>query len=215
MISKNVILFGISIPETLVISWGILIIMIIFGSITLQSLWRSTPEHPRPLAAFGILAVRSLEQWVESAMGRENIWYAPFIGGLAVFLWPANLVGLIGLTPPAADIRVPAALVTVVFGYMHFHGFRKRKWAYFRRYTQPVAFVLPLNLISDISTPLSMAMRLFGNMVGGSFIMSLLYQVMPVGIPVLPHLFFDVFAGTIQVFIFAMLAMTFTASALE
>lgn len=216
MISRSVNLGGLPVPQTLVTSWAILLLLIAAGGMVLFSFRRSSVERPRPLAVTAIMLVRSLDQMVETTMGRENIWYAPIAGSILAFLLPANLTGLVGVDPPASDILTPVALVTVVFIILHARGIaRKGPLRYLRRFAEPAAFMIPLNLIGEISTPLSMSMRLFGNMLAGTFIMSMLYRVAPPVVPVVPHLFFDVFDGGIQAYIFVMLAMTFTAAALE
>jgi F-type H+-transporting ATPase subunit a len=78
-----------------------------------------------------------------------------------------------------------------------------------------MAFMFPLNLISEISTPFSMAFRLFGNILGGMIIMALLYMFVPVLVPVIPHVYFDLFSGIIQAFIFTMLTMVFVSMAID
>lgn len=216
MTGEDFRIFGAHIPEALVVSWGIVLVLVIAGTALLYSTHQSTIDRPRPLALLAIMLVRTLDQTVEQTMGRDNLWYAPFAGALFAFLLPANLTGLLGLTPPAANILTPVALVTVVFVYLHARGIRAKGAArYLKRFAQPMVFMAPLNIIGEITTPMSMSMRLFGNMLGGSFIMSLLYRVLPLGVPVVPHLYFDVFAGAIQAYIFVMLSMTFTSAALE
>ena len=91
-------------------------------------------------------------------------------------------------------------------------GIFKQKGGYFKSYLEPIPVMLPMNIISEISTPISLSFRLFGNILGGSIIMGMVYSlptIFKLGIPGVLHIYFDVFAGCIQTVIFVMLSMTF------
>ena len=84
---------------------------------------------------------------------------------------------------------------------------------------EPIPLLLPLNLIGELATPVSLGFRLFGNILGGTIIMGLYYAMMPLllklGLPAIFHLYFDIFAGALQTFIFVMLSMTFVSNAMD
>ncbi|MCC8097911.1 MAG: F0F1 ATP synthase subunit A, partial [Eubacterium sp.] len=128
------------------------------------------------------------------------------------FILVSNLSGLIALRPPTADLATTAALALTTFVLIHFMGLITGKLGYFKGYLEPIPFLLPLNIISEIATPISLSFRLFGNILGGLIIMGLVYTL-PIYvrffIPGFLHMYFDVFAGCLQTFIFVMLSMTF------
>ena len=131
-----------------------------------------------------------------------------------IFLVVANLVGLLGLRPPTADLNTTLGLATISFILIQGTGLKsKGLWGYIKGLFEPFALMFPLNVISEISTPFSMAFRLFGNILGGMIIMALIYSVVPILVPVFPHVYFDLFSGVIQAFIFTMLTMVFVSMA--
>ena len=147
-------------------------------------------------------------------MGKKGLKFAPYISTLLIFLVVANLIGLLGFRPPTADLNTTFGLATISFILIQGTGLRsKGLWGYIKGLFEPFVFMFPLNVISEISTPVSMAFRLFGNILGGMVIMSLLYGVAPILIPVFPHVYFDLFSGIIQAFIFTMLTMVFVSMA--
>jgi F-type H+-transporting ATPase subunit a len=87
--------------------------------------------------------------------------------------------------------------------------------AYLKGFAEPIFILLPLNIIGELATPISLSFRLFGNILGGVIIMYLLYSAVPVLIPILPHIYFDLFAGILQTFIFVMLSMVFISLAMD
>lgn len=208
---------GYEIPETLVTTWAIMVVLVVASRIAVGLMLSRPPEQPPSGKRLVPELVYEAVQWlVDGTMGRENRGFIPYIGTLALFLVVANLMGLIGVTPPTADLNTTLALATITFVNIQYYSIRRKGIvAYLKGFFEPVAFLAPLNVISEIALPFSMAFRLFGNMLGGAIIMGLLYSVLPVLVPVLPHMYFDIFAGIIQTFIFVMLTMTFIARAMD
>ena len=114
---------------------------------------------------------------------------------------------------------------------IHFNGIRRKGvLGYLKGFTEPFFLLTPINLIGEIATPISLSFRLFGNIVGGSIIMALVYSalaafssallgldipILQVGVPAVLHVYFDVFSGLLQTFIFAMLTMVFVSGAMD
>jgi len=96
---------------------------------------------------------------------------------------------------------------------MHVESAATLRWGYFKSYIRPYPVFLPINLIGEVSKPLSLAFRLFGNMLGAFIIIGLSYQMLPLLLrfllPDVLHAFFDIFTGSLQAFIFTMLSMVF------
>ncbi|ONI42200.1 ATP synthase F0 subunit A [Candidatus Epulonipiscium fishelsonii] len=154
-----------------------------------------------------------------STMGENNRKFSMFYGPMFLFILLSNLTGLVGLRPPTADIATTFALSLTTFFMVQIYGVKAKGPAYYKGLLEPMPFLLPLNVIGELANPISLSFRLFGNILGGTIIMGLYYAMMPwfmkIGIPSVLHLYFDIFAGVLQTFIFVMLSMTFVSSAME
>lgn len=202
---------GIPITETVVTTWIIMAFLVVGSYILTRRFVRAQPGEKLGTREYVVeLLVDGLYGFIEDTMGKKGLKLAAYISTLLIYLLVANLVGLIGLRPPTADLNTTLGLATVTFILIHYSGLRyKGLVKYIKGFFQPFIFMFPLNVISELATPMSMAFRLFGNMLGGVIIMALLYRVAPLIAPILPHMYFDIFAGVIQAFIFTMLTMVF------
>lgn len=200
--------------------------VLVIGSIILTRNMKLVPEGKQNVVE---LIVDMLYGLVESSMGKDKLNFTPYMGSLMIFIMVANLWGLIGLRAPTADLNTTFALSILTFCMIHFFGARSKGiGGYIKsQFLEPVPVLLPLNIISELATPLSLAFRLFGNIVGGLIIMSLLYgalaafssflpiPILMAAIPAPFHAYFDVFAGVLQSFIFTMLTMVFVSMAMD
>lgn len=166
--------------------------------------------------------VDTLQNFIGSTMGSSGKKFASFYGPFMIFIIVCNLSGLIGLRPPTADVATTLGFALTTFFMIHGFGIKsKGAGGYFKGVLlEPVPLLLPLNLIGELATPISLSFRLFGNILGGTIIMGLVYAMFPtfltfIGVPAALHMYFDVFAGSLQAFIFIMLSMTFVSSAME
>ena len=149
-------------------------------------------------------------------MGEKHGWkFSNYIGTLFGFLIVANLSGLFGLRPPTADYGVTLGLALITFVLIHYNGMKYEKAGHITKLFQPV-LLTPINIIGEIATPMSMSLRLFGNILSGTVMMGLLYGLLPKLLqffiwPVFGalHAYFDVFSGAIQSYVFCMLTMVF------
>lgn len=144
--------------------------------------------------------------------------YLPWIGSLFLFLWLSNIIGVVpGLEEPTRDLNVPVGCMLVVLTMVHTSAIRKKGLKkYIKGYLQPFPPMLPLNIIGEMAKGVSLAFRLFGNIMGGAIILLVVsalvrYVLLPVGL----NLFFGLFVGTIQAFVFTMLALAYTAVAVS
>ena len=149
-------------------------------------------------------------------MGEKHGWkFSNYIGTLFGFLIVANLSGLFGLRPPTADYGVTLGLALITFVLIHYNGLKYEKAGHITKLFQPI-LLTPINIIGEIATPMSMSLRLFGNILSGTVMMGLLYGLLPKLLqffiwPVFGalHAYFDVFSGAIQSYVFCMLTMVF------
>lgn len=200
------------ITYTIMNTWIIMAILILFAIIVRIKLskFKAVPESG--FQNFVETIVDSMENFVKSNMGEKYAYFGNWFFGIFVFILFANLFGLLGFRAPTADLATTACMGFSTFFLIHFMGIIKGKGKYFKSYLEPVPFLLPMNIISELATPVSLSFRLFGNILGGTIIMGLVYTLpayFKVGIPAVLHVYFDVFAGCLQTFIFVMLSMAF------
>ena len=158
--------------------------------------------------------VDMLSNFTKGALGEKLEPLGAYFFGVFVFIIVANYSGLIpGFRPPTTDLAVTAPLALSTFVLIHFHGMRLQKGKYFKEYLSPFPLFLPLNILAELARPLSLGLRLFGNILGGLIIINLMYGMMPFVArfftPIVAHGMFDLFAGFLQAFVFTMLSMTF------
>ena len=160
--------------------------------------------------------VETVDNLTRTNMGEKHGWkFSNYIGTLFAFLLVANLSGLFGLRPPTADYGVTLGLALITFVLIHYNGFKYEKAGHVGKLFQPL-LLTPINIIGEIATPLSMSLRLFGNILSGTVMMGLLYGLLPKLLqffiwPIFGglHVYFDVFSGAIQSYVFCMLTMVF------
>jgi len=204
---------GIAITQTVTTTWFIMALLIGF-SIFLTRKLSIIPGKKQVVAE---LLVDTFYNLTESTMGKKFKNFAPYVGTLMLFIGVANISGLLGLRPPTADLNTTMALALMTFVLIHFMGFKsKGVGGYLKGFLEPMPFLLPLNILGELATPISLSFRLFGNVVGGLIIMTLVYEALgnfAVIVPAVLHAYFDLFAGLLQSFIFAMLTMVFVSLA--
>ncbi len=157
----------------------------------------------------------TIQNVVNANMGEQYGDMIPFIGTLAVFIVTMNLLGLVGITPVTNNFSVTLALGLMSFVVIQ--GYTMKKIGighYFLGYGQPMLMMLPINVIERVMLPVSLALRLFGNILAASFLVELVYEsldkiawIAQIGLPVPLHAYFDIFDGCIQMVIFVMLTM--------
>ena len=123
----------------------------------------------------------------------------------------ANLLGILGFKPPTKDLNVTAALALMSIVLIETAGIRvKGLKGWLKSFTEPIAIVTPINIMEVFIKPLSLCMRLFGNVLGAFVIMKLIEYILPVGLPVLFSAYFDIFDGLIQAYVFVFLTGLFS-----
>lgn len=177
-------------------------------------------EKPSGLLHIVEIAVEGINGLTSQVMGKHNLAFAPYMLTIAVYLLFANLSGLLGLVPPTSDYNVTLSLALITFVLIHFFSVKtKGVGGYFKQFAEPMALLLPINILGELANPISLSFRLFGNVLSGALIMHLVYtglaQISNLLIPVVAwplHGYFDIFSGLLQTFIFVMLSMTYINS---
>ena len=182
------------------------------------------------------IAVEKVDGLVRENMGEYFKGFTPFIIAILALSAVSSLLTLCGLYPPTSDINIVGGWAILVFILITYYKMKCGPINYLKSFTQPVALLTPINLISEIATPVSMAFRHYGNVLSGTVISVLLGSALAglsskiigslpgfladipflkVGIPAIMSLYFDLFSGCLQAFIFAMLTMMYVAGAFD
>lgn len=142
--------------------------------------------------------------------------YAPYLSAVLIYIGIANLIGIFGFKPPTKDMNVTAALALMSIVLIEFAGIHKKgakRWL--KSFAEPIALIAPINVLELVIKPLSLCMRLFGNVLGAFVIMKLIEHILPVGLPVVFSAYFDIFDGLIQAYVFVFLTGLFIKEAVE
>ena len=190
----------------------IMVTIMVFAVVVRRKIMHAK-EIPTGLQNVVELAVETLQGFVGSSMGRHGKKYINYIGTLFFFILLSNVSGLFGLRPPTADYGTTFCLALITFVMIQYNNVKCNKLGAVTDLFQPLWFLFPINLIGEIATPVSMSLRLFGNVMAGTVMMALYYGLLPifvkVGVPAALHVYFDLFSGAIQAYVFAMLTMVF------
>lgn len=196
----------------------IIITIMIFALLARKKIMHAK-EVPTGLQNVVEFAVETLQGFVDSSMGQHGKKYMNYVGTLFLFILLSNISGLFGLRPPTADYGTTFSLALITFVMIQYNNIKYNKIGAFTGLFQPIWFLFPINLIGEIATPVSMSLRLFGNVMAGTVMMALYYGLLPIfakiGIPAALHVYFDLFSGAIQAYVFAMLTMVFITQKIE
>ena len=188
---------------------------LILFAVIVRSKLKDTDGKPGALQNVAELIVEMLDGMVKSSMGKKGNPYRNYIGTLFIFLLISNLSGLLGLRPPTADYGVTLALGLITFFIVQTNNIKHNKFGAFTDLFKPLPFLFPINFIGEIATPISLSLRLFGNVLAGTVIMALIYGLLSKIAffwPGVLHVYFDIFSGAIQAYVFCMLTMVFVGN---
>jgi len=193
-----------------------LVLIDIFVVIAAFIATRKLREVPGRLQSVFELVVSMFDTLVQQTLGPDGRRHLPMLGSLFIILWISNIIGFIPLTEePTRDLNVPLGHMLVVLTVVQIEAIRaKGIGGFIKSYAEPFIIMMPLNIIGEIAKGVSLSFRLFGNILGGAIIVIVIsyltkYFLLPVGL----NMFFGMFVGTIQAFVFTMLGMTYIAVA--
>lgn len=199
----------------------VMLILIIFSIVAGRAIKKGS-EVPSGLQNVVEMIVEKLDAMVAENMGKHSVKYRNYIGTIFIFILFSNISGLLGLRPPTADFSVTFPLALITFVIIHYNQIKYQKpkdiW---RDMCSPLPawlpIWLPINIISELAVPVSLSLRLFANVLSGTIIMALVYGLLgkiAVIWPAALHVYFDLFSGAIQTYVFCMLTMTFVTNAI-
>lgn len=204
---------GIGVSEATVVTWIIMLVIFLICFIMTRNLKVENPGKRQLLVES---AVDGLTNMAKGFVGEEGGMYVDYLITVLLYLAFANLIGMFGFKPPTKDLRVTAALAIMSIILIEFSGLKKHgPLGFLKSFGKPSVIVAPLNVLEIGIRPLSLCMRLFGNVLGSLVIMKLIEAVVPVFIPVVFSLYFDIFDGLIQAYVFVFLTGIFIKEQIE
>lgn len=204
---------GIEVLESVVVTWVIIAILLI-ASIILTSNLKVENITKRQLILE--TAIGGLQNMIEGIIGEHGKKFVPYLATVLIFLGIANTSALFGFKPPTKDLNVTLGLAIMSIVLIEWAKFQKKgAKKFFKSFAEPVAVIAPINILEIFIRPLSLCMRLFGNVLGAFVVMELIKILIPVGIPVPFSLYFDIFDGLIQAYVFVFLTSLFIKEAIE
>ncbi|MCB0188343.1 MAG: F0F1 ATP synthase subunit A [Caldilineaceae bacterium] len=197
---------------TILYTWVAMAVLLLLSWLATRNVTSGTALSPWQNALEAV--VELIEQQIRDWTGRKGSAILPFAGTLFLFIATVNILSLIpGYRAPTGSLSTTAALATCVFVAVPIYGVAKRGLRrYLRSYIQPSVFMLPFNIIGEISRTLALAVRLFGNVMSGDMIVAILLGIVPLFFPIVMQLL-GLLIGFIQAYIFAVLATVYIASA--
>jgi len=197
----------------------LIVLLVLMGfSIAAGCAMKRAAQVPTGFQNLVEMVVEMLDKMVGSTMGKNAPGFLNYIGTIFVFILISNISGLFGLRPPTADYGVTLPLGLMTFTLIHFNKFKYQKVkGVIQGLCNPWPIWAPINIIGDVAVPISLSLRLFANVLSGTVMMALVYGLLSkIAIiwPAALHVYFDLFSGAIQTYVFCMLTMTYISDAM-
>lgn len=214
-------ILGIKVTETVIVSWIVMAVIIGLILFLTHNMTKTNPGKRQIIAEW---IVTTFNKLVKDSMGSQNVRFAPYMTTIFMFSIFGSLISLVGLRPVTGDFNTTFAWALITFIMIQVCKIKNSGFlGYLKSFTEPIKFLTPLNIISEISTPVSMSFRHFGNIASGIVITQLLYYaltsasnaiglnfpIFAVAVPSVLSIYFDLFTGFMQAFIFTMLSMAY------
>ena len=201
------------INKSVVVTWGILVFVTVLVIFLTSGLKVHNISKKQAAVEAAVVWLRNV---VGGMLGEEAAGYTDYIITVLVFIGVSNMVGLFGFTPPTMDLNVTVALAVMSIILVELAGIiKKGPGGWLKSFASPMAVILPMNILELVIRPLSLCMRLFGNILGATVIMELLKHVVPVILPAALSIYFDLFDGAIQAYVFCFLTSLYIKEAVE
>ena len=199
---------------------AIVMVVLIAFAIVANRVIRKADYKQAPTGLLNVLEllIETLDKLILDNMGGKLApVFRNYVGALFMLIITCNLSGLFGLRPPTADYGITLPLALITFFMIQYQGFKWQKMGKIKGLFEPIFLFLPVNIISEFATPISMSLRLFANILSGTMMMALIYGLLPkfatLVWPAALHAYMDVFSGVLQAYVFTMLTMVFIANA--
>lgn len=201
--------------DAIISTWLIMVLLLLLSLLTTRAL----KTIPGGLQNFMEVVIGGIENMIVETMGEQGRPYFPLIATVTLFVLISNLIGLIpGFFPPTANINTTAACAIVIFLSTHVVGIKHHGFGYIKHFCGPIIWLAPIiffiEIIGHLSRPLSLTLRLFGNMNGHELVLMIFFGLAPFLVP-LPMMLMGVLVSFIQAFVFMLLSMIYIQGSLE
>jgi len=212
-------IFGFSVSNTVIFTWIAMAILIIAALIIRFTIFKNPKEKPHGAQNAVELVIETVAKYTKATAHGTGEFLCSYILTIGSLLVMSAFLELFRVRPPTADITMTFSLALITFIFINVYGIRKKGIiGRIKSLASPTPIVFPFRIVSDLAIPVSLACRLFGNMLGGMIVIDLLYTALgsnAVGIPSVFGLYFNVFHPLIQTYIFVTLTLTFINEAIE
>ncbi len=203
---------GIPIYQSVVATWGIMIFLVLSSILLVRNL--KVIPGKRQLALE--IVVGGFLNMFRGILGESGKQYAPYLTTVLLYLGIANLTGVIRVAPPTKDLNITAALALISIVLVEYAGIRARGMkGWLKSFAEPMPIIAPIKVMEVFMRPISLCMRMFGNIFGGFVVMELITIVAPVLVPIPFSFYFDFFDGLVQAYVFVFLTSLFIREAIE
>ncbi|MCR5236674.1 MAG: F0F1 ATP synthase subunit A [Lachnospiraceae bacterium] len=204
---------GIAVNQSVVVTWCIMALLLIVTLIMTSGMKVRNPGRKQ-------IMVESFVVWIQNLtgdmLGEEAKEYVPYISTILIYLGISNTIGIFNIAPPTKDLRVTVALALMSIVVVESASFKRKGGKKFlKSFGEPMAVIAPMNILELGIKPLSLCMRLFGNIFAAFVIMELVKMAVPVILPAALCLYFDLFDGLIQAYVFVFLTSLYIKEAIE
>ncbi|MBI2914329.1 MAG: F0F1 ATP synthase subunit A [Firmicutes bacterium] len=209
--AKEVLRIGdVVVTSTVVNTW--IVMGVLFAGVFLMT--RRLGERPKGAQGFLEMIVDFVYGLIDASIGKEGRVYLPIAGTMFLFILALNLSWFIpSLVPPTTDLSTTAAFGVTTIILVQLAAIRKKGIrGYIKRFAEPIAIMFPMNVIEELVKPFSLSVRLFGNLFGEKTVVTILFILVPVLLPV-PVMMLGVLMGGIQAFVFTLLTVVYLAMA--
>lgn len=204
---------GIPVMESVVVTWMITGVLMLLTLIFVRNL--KVRQISRKQAAIES-GFSFLYRFFDDLLGKDGRPYIPYLITVAIYIGIANIIGLFGFKSPTKDLNVTATLAVMSIIVVETAGIRKKGVkGWIKSFAEPIPIVAPINVLELFIRPLSLCMRLFGNVLGAMVVMALIKYLMPVVLPLPFSFYFDIFDGLIQAYVFVFLTSLYIKEAIE
>jgi len=202
-------------PPHVTYTWFIMLLLIALSFLATRRLDMFPNRVQNVMEVF----LGGLDNLLVDTMGEEGRKFFPLIATLAIFIMTANLLGIIpGFESPTSNLNTTASMALIVFVMTHIVGVKEHGFKYVKHFLGPVwwmaPLMLPIEIVSHLSRPLSLSVRLFGNIMGEDLVMAILLLLVPFLVP-LPMFALMIFTSLIQTLVFVLLAMMYITASME
>lgn len=204
---------GIPVAESVVVTWFIMAVLVIASIFLVRNL-KVEQVGKKQLVLETVIG--TLYEFFHELLGEEGKRYIPYLITVGLYIAFSNMIGLLGMKSPTKDVGVTAALAFMSIVLIEYSGIHKKGTkGFLKSFAEPIPIMLPMNILEIFIRPLSLCMRLFGNILGAFVVMELIKMAAPLLVPIPFSFYFDIFDGLIQAYVFVFLTSLFIKESIE